>query len=65
MKAQMVAKKQDETEERYFDRAYSLETTEETKAYYAKWAAVHDQEVARREGLQAAITVRQGERVCA
>ncbi len=40
------------SEKRYFDAAYSLENTDQTKAHYAKWAEVYDQEVNDEKGYQ-------------
>jgi len=37
---------------RYFQTAYTLKTTDETKQLYAKWASVYDEEVAVEKGYQ-------------
>lgn len=39
-------------EKRYFDTAYSLKNTDQTKALYAKWSKVYDQEVNNEKGYQ-------------
>lgn len=41
-----------EREKRYFDAAYSLKNTDETKAHYAKWAEVYDKEINEEKGYQ-------------
>ena len=43
---------EDDREERYFDKSYSLKNTDETKAYYSKWAKVYDLEVSEENGYQ-------------
>ena len=46
----MIDKKNQEA--RYFSKSYSLKDTEETKAYYGKWAEVYDLEVAEENGYR-------------
>ena len=37
---------------RYFDKAYDLKTTDETRQHYAKWAEVYDLEIGEEKGYR-------------
>lgn len=40
----------DKMGERYFEQAYALKNTEETREFYARWASVYDQEIEIEKG---------------
>lgn len=42
----------EEKKERYFHKSYTLKNTDETKAYYSKWAKVYDLEVSEENGYR-------------
>ena len=39
-------------QKRYFDKAYELRTTEETRRHYAEWAEVYDLEIGKEKGYR-------------
>jgi len=47
-----MAGKNDDDGKRYFDKAYGLENTDQTKAHYADWASIYDKEVNEEKGYQ-------------
>ncbi|MCB1423835.1 MAG: class I SAM-dependent methyltransferase [Nitratireductor sp.] len=50
-----MAEEKDEKDgegKRYFDKAYDLKTTDETKQHYAQWAEVYDLEIGEEKGYR-------------
>ena len=44
--------RKDDGKKRYFDKAYELKTTDETRRHYADWAEVYDLEVGEEKGYR-------------